>query len=148
MEEFKKPSRPFNVPENKPFYAIDIPNFNWKLWMIITNINDMPIDIREKGPFITTYDNIYALLPSEEKRIYLNPLGVYLGYMLAGEMPINLKKPTKEKVKKLLKDGQKMSEYGMNKIKKVKKDDKKMSECKMNKIALVRYIEYFKHKNI
>jgi len=52
MEEFKKPSRPFNVPENKPFYAIDIPNFNWKLWMIITNINDMPIDIREKGPFI------------------------------------------------------------------------------------------------
>ena len=35
MSDWKKPSRPSNVPLSKPIPAINEENFNWKLWQTI-----------------------------------------------------------------------------------------------------------------
>jgi len=145
MDEFiEQDSQPLNVPKELPFPAIDIANFNWKLWTVIKKINDNPRLLDEILPLITEYNSIYKLLPSEEKCIYLNPLGVYLGYILASWIKLGIKINLKDET-----INPKSNRYDLKKILAYMNDfypGAKIAGYGMNATTLVRYIEYFKIK--
>jgi len=125
MSEWKKPSRPMNVPVIRPMPAINEENFNWKLWYTMKTVYEKegPILIDEIQPEIARYEIIYNLLPIEtDKRINLNTLGIILGYKYYIAKIKNYKNFIK-KNKKFLKNTE-------------------LSNG-LNAISLVRYIEYF-----
>ena len=126
MSEWKKPSKPQNVPLQRPIPAINEENFNWKLWNILKVVYDKQglILIDEIQPIILRYENIYRLLPVDvDKRINFNTLGTVLGYKYYTTNPKNYKKFINEN-KKFLKNEEQSGG--------------------LDEISLIRYIEYFK----
>ena len=125
MSDWRKPSRPGNVPLNRPIPAINEENFNWKLWNTMKVVYDKEglILIDEIQPEIIRYEILYNLLPIDtNKRINFNTLGIILGYKYHNTNSTSYKDFIK-KNKLFLKN----SELSNG----------------LNEISLVRYIDYF-----
>ena len=125
MSEWKKPSKPANVPLNRPIPASNEENFNWKLWKTMKAVYEKegPVLIDEIQPEISRYEILYKLLPIDvNKRINFNLLGIILGY----KYNINHNKDYKQFIKK------------NNKFLK----NSELSNG-LDEISLVRYIDYF-----
>ena len=125
MSEWKKPSRPINVPQIRPIPAINVENFNWKLWNTMKTVygKEGQVLIDEIQPEIIRYELIYNLLPIEiDKRINFNTLGIILGYKYHSDKIKNYKNFIKKNYKFL-----KNIELNNG----------------LNNISLIRYIDYF-----
>jgi len=126
MSEWKKPSKPGNVPLQRPIPAINEENFNWKLWNILKVVYNKQglVLIDEIQPEIVRYENIYRLLPVDvDKRINFNTLGIVLGYKYHTTKSKNYK-----------------NFICINK--KFFKNEE--HSAGLDNISLIRYIEYFK----
>ena len=125
MSDWRKPSRPGNVPLNRPMPAINEENFNWKLWNTMKTVygKEGLILIDEIQSEITRYEIIYNLLPIEmDKRINFNTLGIILGYQYHISDLKNFKKFIR-KNKNFLKNNELANG--------------------LDEISLIRYINYF-----
>ena len=125
MSEWKKPSKPGNVPLNRPMPASNDENFNWKLWQTMKTVygKEGPVLIDEIQSAIIRYETLYKLLPIEiDKRINFNTLGIILGYKY-------------------------YLDQNKNYINFIKQNNKFLKNIELSggleAIALVRYIDYF-----